>query len=160
MSGRRSCLGYIDRPETIRCSDEHEVAITEMTDERSDNDSGDDEQSEESNDARSSMCDADDTKDTVAHDMQMRNSTSFFLENTQVCVETDVHRPKEKGQSVMEGTQIRSAQQTATQVDTSNPRTGAQELRVTSLQDFVHSGARLRVVSIQDVARRLPFRSA
>ena len=39
----------------IRCSDEHKVAIREMTDERSDNDSGDDEQSEESNNARSSM---------------------------------------------------------------------------------------------------------
>ena len=86
-----------------------------MTDERSENDSGDDEQSEESNDAEVINGDADDTKDTVAHDTQMRYSPIFLLENIQVGVETDVNRLKEKGQSVMEETQIRSAQQTATQ---------------------------------------------
>ena len=51
----------------------------------------------------------------------MRNSPSFLPENTQVCVETDVNRAKEKGQSVMEGTQIRSAQQTATQATRQTP---------------------------------------
>ena len=39
---------------------------------------------------------ADDTKDTVAHDTQMRYSPSFFLENIQVGVETDVNRPKRR----------------------------------------------------------------
>ena len=41
----------------------------------------------------------------------------------------------------MEGTQISSSNSYSS--DTSNPRTGAQELQVTSLLDFVHSGARL-----------------
>ena len=86
-----------------------------MTDERSDNDSGDDEQSEESSGAEVINGDADDTKNTRAHDTQMRYSPSFLPENPPVCVETDVNRPKKKGQSVLEGTQIRSVQQTATQ---------------------------------------------
>ena len=86
-----------------------------MTDERSDHDSGDDEQSEESSDAEVINGDADDTKDTIAHDTQMRYNPCLLPENTHVCVETDVNRPKEKGQPVMEGTQLRSVQQTATQ---------------------------------------------
>ena len=45
--------------------------------------------------------DADDTKGMVAHDTQMRYSPSFFPDSTQVCVEMDVNRPKEKGQPVM-----------------------------------------------------------
>ena len=72
----------------------------------------------------------------------MRYSPSFLPENTQVCVETDVNRPEEKGQPVMQGTQLRSVQQTATQA--TSLRTRAQKSCVTSLQDFVHSGARLR----------------
>ena len=59
---------------------------------------GDDEQSEESSDAEVTKGDADDTKNTVAHDTQMRYSPSLFPDSTQVCVETDVNRPKEKGQ--------------------------------------------------------------
>ena len=43
-----------------------------------------------------------------------RVSPSFFPDSTEVCVEMDVNRHKEKGQPVMEGTQLRSAQQTAT----------------------------------------------
>ena len=43
-----------------------------------------------------------DTKNTVAHDAQMRYSPSFLPDSTQVCVETDVNRPTEKGQPVME----------------------------------------------------------
>ena len=105
-----------------------------MTDERSENDSGDEEQSEESSDAEVINGDADDTKNTVAHDMQRRRSPSFLPENTQVCVETDVNRPKEKGQSVIEGTQMRSAQQ----------------LRVTSLQDFRAQWCQTPWGSIQD----------
>ena len=81
-----------------------------MTDECPDLDSGDDEKSEASSDAEVINGDAGDTKDTVAHDTQMRYSPSFLPENTQVCVETDVNRPL-----VMEGTQLRSVQQTATQ---------------------------------------------
>ena len=135
-------LGYSDRPQTIRCSDEHNFAFRETTDERSDHDCGDDKQSEESSDAEVINGDADDTKETVAHDTQMRYSPSILPENTQACVETDVNRPKEKGQPVMEGTQLRSVQQTATQA--------TRQACVTSLQDFVHSGARLRGGSIQE----------
>ena len=99
----------------MRCSDEHKVAFREMTDERSYHDSGDDKQSEESSNAEVINGDADDTKDTVAHDTQMTYSPSFLPDRSRVCVETDVNRPKEKGQPVMEGTLLRSAQQTATQ---------------------------------------------
>ena len=99
----------------LRCSDEHKVPFREMTEGRSDHDSGDDEQSEESSDAEVINGDADDTKETVANDTQMRYSPSFFPENTHVCVETDVNRPKEKGQPVMEGTQLRLSQLAATQ---------------------------------------------
>ena len=74
-------MGYSDRPQTIRCSDEHKVAIREMSDERSENDSGDDEQSEESSDAEVINGDADDTKNTVAHDTQMRYSPSLLLKS-------------------------------------------------------------------------------
>ena len=56
-------LGYSDRPQTIRCSDEHKVASREMTDERSVGDSGDDEQSEELSDAEVINGDADGNKD-------------------------------------------------------------------------------------------------
>ena len=72
-----------------------------------DSDSGDDEQSDETVDAEDSR---------VTHHNSGETAPSFLPENVQVCVETDVNRPKEKGQPVMEGTQIRSAQQTATQV--------------------------------------------
>ena len=113
-----------------------------MTDGRPDNDSGDDEQSEESSDAEVTCGDADDTKNAVAYDTQMRYSLSFLPVSTQVCVETDVNRPKEKGQPVMEGTQLRSAQQTGNSSDTSSLRTGAQESWATSLRDLVHKGGK------------------
>ena len=110
-----------------------------MTDERAD---GDEEQSEESSDAEVIDGDADDSKDTVAHDMQMRNSPSFFPENTQVCVETDVNRPKEK--SIGHGgdsAAVNSANSYSS--DTSSLRRGAQEFWVTSLRDLVHRGGKL-----------------
>ena len=125
-----------------------------MTDECSDNDSGDDEQSEEVING-----DADDTKNTVAHDTQMRYSPSLLPENTQVCVETDVNRPKEKGQSVMEGTQIRSAQQTAAQA---TRQTSEQERKSSRSQAFKTSCTVVpdSVGVNPGGARRLPFRSA
>ena len=61
----------------------------------------------------------------------------FFPDNTQVRVKVDVNRPKEKGQPVMEETQLRSAQQTATH------RTGSQEFWIASLRDLVHRGGKL-----------------
>ena len=108
-----------------------------MTDKRSDHDSGNDKQSEESSDDEVIIGDADDTKDTVAHDTQMRCSPSFLQENTQVCVETDVIRP-------MEGTQLRSVQQTATQATGQASEPELKRAVSQALQDFVHSGARLR----------------
>ena len=78
-----------------------------MADERPDGDSSD---------AEVTKSGADDT----AHDTPVRYSPSFLQESTQVCVETGVNRPKEKGQPVMEGTQLRSAQQTATQATPQN----------------------------------------
>ena len=121
-----------------------------MTDERSGGDSGDDEQSEDSSDAEVINGTADDT----AHDKQMRYSPSLFLDSTHVCGETDVNRPKEKGQPVMEGTQLRADPQTDTQA-TRQTSEQEQELWVTHFQDFVHSGARLRGVQ----SRREGFRS-
>ena len=124
-------------------TDDPTVAFREMTDERSDNDSGDDELSEESSDTEVINGDADDTKNAVAHDSQMRCSPSFLPVSIQVCVETDVIRPKEKGQPVMEGTQLRSSQQTANSSDTSSLGTGGQESWATSLRDLVHRGGKL-----------------
>ena len=124
-------MGYSDRPQTIRCSDEHKVAFKDMAEDQ-DGDS-DDEQSEET---------ADDSKDMVAHDTQMRYSPSFFLDSTQVCVEMDVNRPKEKGQPVMEVTQLRSAQQTASQA---TRQASESELKSSGSQalDLVHRGGKL-----------------
>ena len=48
-----------------------------------------------------------------------------------------MNRPKEKGQPVMEETQLRSAQHTATH------RTAAQEFWIASLRDLVHRGGKL-----------------
>ena len=76
-------------------------------------DPGDNEQSQETSDAEVTNGDADETKDMVAHDTQMRYSPSFSLESPHVCVGMDVNRPKEKGQQVMEGTQPRLARRTA-----------------------------------------------
>ena len=89
--------GYRDRPQTIRCPDEPKVVFREMADEHPDGDLGDDEQSEETSDAEVPNGDADDAKDKVAHDTQMRHSPSSFPENAHVCVDTDVNRHKEKG---------------------------------------------------------------
>ena len=69
-----------------------------MTDERPGGDS-DDEQSEESSDVEAINGDADDTKDTVANDTQMRYSPSFLLENPQDCVETDVEQAQRVSRS-------------------------------------------------------------
>ena len=55
----------------------------------------------------------------------------------------DVNRPKEKGQPVMEGTQLRSAPANSYSSDTSSLRIGAQELWVSSLRVFVHRGGKL-----------------
>ena len=71
-------------------------------------------------DAEVIIGDADDTEGMVAHDTQMRDSPSFFPDSTQVCVEMDVNGPKEKGQPVMEGTQLRSARRTAIQASESD----------------------------------------
>ena len=98
-------------------------------------DSGDDEQSDETVDAEISEEDADVIKGNrvtrhdsgeavVVLDSKTRNPPSFLPENAQVCVEIDVNRPKEKGQPVMEGTQIRSAQQPATKVTGQAPEPG------------------------------------
>ena len=81
-----------------------------MGDERPGADSGDDEQSQETNDAEVTNGDADETKDMVAHDTQMRYSPSFSPESLHVCVGMDVNRPKDKGQQVMKP---RSARRTA-----------------------------------------------
>ena len=80
----------------------HKVAFREMTGERSDNDSGDDEQRSQVT-LRSSMATFTIPR-TLAHETQIRHSPSFSPDNTQVCVRTDVNRPKEKDQPVMEGT--------------------------------------------------------
>ena len=88
--------------------------------------------------------DADDTRNTVAHDTQMRHSPSFLPQSTQVCVETDVNRPKEKGQPVMEGTQLRSAQQTSSQATRQALELERKSSRSQSLRDLVHRGGRLR----------------
>ena len=125
-----------------------------MTDERSDHDSGDDEQSEESSDAAVINGDADDTKDTNAHDTQMRHSPSFLPENIQVCVETDVNRPDEKGQPVMEGTQMWSAQETATQA---TRQTSEPELKSSGSQACTEASS--SVVVNPGGARRLSFMS-
>ena len=82
--------------------------------------------------------DADDTKDMVAHDTQTEYSPSFFPDSTQVCVEVDVNRPKEKGQPVEEGDATAVSSANGHSSDTSSLRTGAQEFWVTSLRDFVH----------------------
>ena len=74
-----------------------------------DHDSGNDEQIKESSDAEVINGDAEDTKGMVAHDTQMRYSPSFLLDGTQVCVEADVNRPKEKGQLVMDAAAVSSA---------------------------------------------------
>ena len=57
-----------------------------------------------SSDAEVINGDADDTRNTVAHETQIRHSPSFSPDSTQVCFRTDVNRPKEKDQPVMEGT--------------------------------------------------------
>ena len=101
---------------------------------------------------------ADRTKGMVAHDTQMRYSPSFFPDSTQVCVEMDVNRPKEKGQPVMEWTQLRSDQQTATQATRRAPE---RERNGSGSQAFETSctEAASSVVVKPGGARRSPFRS-
>ena len=142
-------LGYSDRP--LRCSDEHKVAIREMTDERSDDDSGDDEQSEESNDARSSVAMLTMPR-THADEVQ-----SIFPpgEHSSLC-RNGREQAQREGSCGHGGDAAAVSSANSYSSDTSNPRSGAQELQVTSFQDFVHSGARLRGVN-PGGARRLPF---
>ena len=45
----------------------------------------------------------------------MRYSPTFFPDSPQVCVEMDVNRSKEKGQLVMEGTQLQATRQASEQ---------------------------------------------
>ena len=77
--------------------------VVDVADERSDHDSGATSRVRSQVTLRSSMA-------TLTIPRTQLPSPSFLLENTQVCVETDVNRPEERGQPVMEGTQQRSVQ--------------------------------------------------
>ena len=83
-------------------------------------------------------------KQSFVLDSRTRNRPSFLPENVQVCVETEVNRPKREGSAGHGGDADQICSATSYSSDAPSPRTRAQARWVTRLQDLVHRGDELR----------------